>query len=102
MDEKTLAAVTHEIEENLARLKIEKDASYALESEEFKKEFAERLSIAGIRLQTIETELLPRLQSGITGFSVSDDQKSILTQMISRVHDLRSLYESVLGEEHKV
>lgn len=102
MDEKTLGAVTHEIEENLARLKIEKDASYALESEEFKKEFAERLTIANGKIRMLEMALLPRLQSAIIDTTFDPLMRVNFTQSIRDIHDIRTLYERLLGEEHPI
>jgi hypothetical protein len=93
MDERTLEAVAHEIEKNLARLTIEKDASYALESEEFKKKFAERLIIASSNIKILESALLPRLQSAITDDTSDYDTKANFTQSIRDIHNIRKTYE---------
>lgn len=97
-----LEQITQAIAENLDRVSSDKDASYAIESAQFKKQFAQRIANIDSWVETLENELIPRLNSAITDTTTNDSSKSIFSQLITRVTDLRDKIEELKSEEHPV
>lgn len=95
-----LGLVTHEIQATLTALTIEKDASYAVESWKHSKLYNTKITAMRPRLESLEWDIIPKLQVSIVSGWLSEPDKVIFAQLVSEIQDIRVTYEQLLKNEH--